>query len=226
MQDNNSIIVSTVNFLTSKFSDEFSGHDIWHILRVRNTAVEIQKHEGGNRFIIEMAALLHDIADAKFYNGDINIGAVKTLEWLNNFNIVENDKINIADIVKNISFKGEAKKNISLSLEGKIVQDADRLDAIGAIGIARVFAYSGATNRPIYDPTQKPITNHTTESYFKNKNTAINHFYEKLLLLKDLMNTEYAKQIAEIRHNFMITYLEQFYSEIGDIQTFDKSTLA
>ncbi len=222
MQTSLNIVEKTIELIKTKFTDEYSGHDIWHILRVRNTALEIHKYEGGNKFIIEMAALLHDIADAKFYNGDINIGAKKTIEWLNNFDINENDKLHIADIVKNISFKGKAEKNQSLSLEGQIVQDADRLDAIGAIGIARVFAYSGASGRLIYDPTEQPIKNHTTESYFKNKNTAINHFYEKLLLLKDLMNTNKGKHLAEIRHNFMLSYLEQFYSEIGDLSTFNK----
>ncbi len=216
MQTKKDIVNETINYLKTKFSDEFSGHDIWHLLRVRNNAIKIQKHEGGDLFIIEVASLLHDIADAKFYNGDISIGAVKTLEWLSNFDLDNNKKEHIADIVKNISFKGEAKKNNNLTLEGMIVQDADRLDAIGAIGIARVFAYSGATGRLIYDPDQKPITNHTTETYYKNNNTAINHFYEKLLLLKNLMNTNYGKILAEERHNFMVTFLNRFYTEVEE----------
>ncbi len=216
MQSKEEIIKITEKYIEDKFTKEYSGHDVWHILRVRNNALIIQQHEGGNRFIIEMAALLHDIADAKFYNGDINIGAIKAEEYLNNFDINKDEKIEIINIVKNISFKGVAKKNDILSLEGQIVQDADRLDAIGAIGIARVFAYSGATNRPIYDPNLKPILNHTTETYYKNNNSAINHFYEKLLLLKDLMNTNYAKMLAEKRHNFMVSYLNQFFDELNN----------
>lgn len=216
MQSKEEIIKITEKFIKDRFSNEFSGHDVWHILRVRNNAINIQQHEGGNRFIIEMAALLHDIADAKFYDGDVNIGAIKTEEYLNSFDISPFEKNEIINIVKNISFKGVAKKNENLSLEGYIVQDADRLDVLGAIGIARVFAYSGATNRPIYDPNLKPILNHTTETYYKNNNSAINHFYEKLLLLKDLMNTDHAKKIAEVRHNFMINFLNQFFTEINN----------
>lgn len=217
MQNKEKIVKQTIEMLKEKFQNEFSGHDIWHIFRVRNNALEIHAHEGGDKFIIEMAALLHDIADAKFNNGDINIGSEKALEWLNAFEIEDNDKTHIANIVKNVSFKGKAEKNNTLSLEAQIVQDADRLDALGAIGIARVFAYSGATGRAIYDPDKKPNLMHTTYSYYNNKNTAINHFYEKLLLLKDLMNTNYAKKIAEKRHNFMLKYLEEFYSEMGDL---------
>jgi len=149
MQNKEKIVKQTIEMLKEKFQNEFSGHDIWHIFRVRNNALEIHAHEGGDKFIIEMAALLHDIADAKFNNGDINIGSEKALEWLNAFEIEDEVKAHIADIVKNVSFKGKAEKNNSLSLEAQIVQDADRLDALGAIGIARVFAYSGATGRAI-----------------------------------------------------------------------------
>lgn len=213
-ESQNSIINITKQIISEKFESEGSGHDWQHIFRVWNTAKLIQAKEGGNKFIIEMGALLHDIADWKFYNGNMEIGPQKALEFLNQFDISIDEKNAIVDIVANISFKGIAKKNEKLTLDGQIVQDADRLDAIGAVGIARVFAYSGYKNRPIYDPEKKPILHKNSESYFKNENTAINHFYEKLLLLKDLMNTDYAKQLAEKRHNFMLSYLEQFYSEV------------
>lgn len=209
-----SVINTTEKLISQKFETEGSGHDWQHIFRVLKTARAINLVEGGNLFIIEMGALLHDIADWKFYNGNMEIGPQKALEFLNQFEINNNDKEAIVNIVANISFKGIAKKNDKLTLDGQIVQDADRLDAIGAVGIARVFAYSGFKNRPIYDPNKKPINHKDSESYFKNDNTAINHFYEKLLLLKDLMNTNYAKQLAENRHNFMLKYLEQFYSEV------------
>lgn len=208
------IIKTTEEQICEKFESEGSGHDWQHILRVWKTARQIHTKEGGNQFIIEMGVLLHDIADWKFYNGNMQIGPQKALEFLEQFDIPNSEKDAIVNIVANISFKGIAKKNEKLTLDGQIVQDADRLDAIGAVGIARVFAYSGYKNRPIYDPNKKPINHKDSESYFKNDNTAINHFYEKLLLLKDLMNTDYAKELAEKRHKFMLTYLEQFYSEV------------
>ncbi len=209
------IIKTTEEQISEKFNSEGSGHDWQHIFRVLKTARLIHSKEGGNLFIIEMGALLHDIADWKFYNGDMKIGPQKALEFLEQFDIPNSEKDAIVDIVANISFKGIAKKNDKLTFDGQIVQDADRLDAIGAVGIARVFAYSGYKNRPIYDPSKKPINHQDSESYFKNDNTAINHFYEKLLLLKDLMNTDYAKELAEERHKFMLAYLEQFYSEVN-----------
>ncbi|MFH0735515.1 MAG: HD domain-containing protein [bacterium] len=214
--DQQGIINFTKEYIKNQFSQEGSGHDWQHIYRVWNTSKQISAVEGGNTFIIEMAALLHDIADWKFYGGDLNIGPQKAKEWLTQFNINKKLINSIVDIVANISFKGIAKKNTNLSPEGQIVQDADRLDTIGAIGIARVFAYSGFTGRQIYNPNLKPIEHKSTESYFNNNNTAINHFYEKLLLLKDLMNTNYAKKLAEERHNFMVLYLNQFFKEVGE----------
>ncbi len=214
--DKQGIINHTKEYIKSQFSLESSGHDWNHIYRVWTTAKKISSVEGGNIFIIEMGALLHDIADWKFYGGDINIGPQKAKEWLMQFSISETDIYSIVDIVANISFKGIAKKNTKLTIEGQIVQDADRLDAIGAVGIARVFAYSGFSGRQIYDPDRKPVEHKSTQSYYNNNNTAINHFYEKLLLLKDLMNTNYAIKLAEERHKFMEDYLNQFYKEVGE----------
>lgn len=211
--NNSEIISKTELFVKDKLSSDASGHDWWHIVRVRNLALKIASKEEGNAFIIELAALLHDVADWKFNNGDELIGGRVAEKWLKDCKVNEGIISEVVHIVNHISYKGANTPIGLLSLEGNIVQDADRLDAIGAIGIARTFAYGASKNRPMYEPDIKPSIHNSFEEYKKSVNPTINHFYEKLLLLKDRMNTQTAKEIAESRHLFMEKYLEQFYKE-------------
>jgi len=201
------------DFVKKTLIDAEKGHDWYHIERVRNMALEISKKEGGNIEIIEFAALLHDISDAKFNGGDYEAGAKISRNILEKCNIETHKIEEIVRIIDNISFKGGILQEEIDSLEFKIVQDADRLDAIGAIGIARTFQYGGYKNREIYNPDIKPQIYSSSEKYHKSEAPTINHFYEKLLLLKDLMNTETASKIANIRHEFMQDFLKQFYIE-------------
>lgn len=206
------ILQEARDFVYAELKDEMSGHDWWHIVRVTNNAVEIAKQEQADVFICELAALLHDIADGKL-NENEEVGLQKVEQWLQNHQASDAEIAHVLDIISTMSFKGgHQQKNVS-TLEGKIVQDADRLDAIGAIGIARAMAYSGHIGRPIHDPDLQPRENMTLEEYRAGKSSAIMHFYEKLLKLKDLMNTDYAKQLAIGRHHFLEEYLEQFYAE-------------
>ena len=217
--DREKIIEKTKEFVRSKLEGEGSGHDWWHIYRVYNIAVSIAKTENQevDIFVVKLGALLHDIADWKFNNGDTNIGANVSKDFLQSLK-VDNETINhVADIVKNISFKGAGEKSSMKTLEGMIVQDGDRLDAIGAIGIARTFAYGGHDNREMYNPDINPENHETFEQYKNSKGTTINHFYEKLLLLKDLMNTEAGRKYAKKRHKFMEEYLDEFYAEWNGI---------
>lgn len=204
------IIKKTKKFVKSKLYKEGSGHDWWHTLRVCRLAKKIGKKEGGDLFIIEMAALLHDISDWKFQDDhDKSAGANIAKKWLEKFNLESKTISRIFKIIKEISFKGTGVKNKLKTLEGKVVQDTDRLDAIGAIGIARCFTYGGSIGRQIHNPNKKPFS----EKYSKTGSSSVNHFYEKLLLLKDRMNTETGKVIAEKRHQFMKDYLEEFLEE-------------
>lgn len=206
------ILQEARDFVYAELKDEMSGHDWWHIVRVTNNAVEIATHEQADVFICELAALLHDIADGKL-NENEEVGLQKVEQWLQNHQASDAEIAHVLDIISTMSFKGgHQQKNVS-TLEGQIVQDADRLDAIGAIGIARAMAYSGHIGRPIHDPDLQPRENMTLEEYRAGKSSAIMHFYEKLLKLKDLMNTDYAKQLAIGRHHFLEEYLEQFYAE-------------
>lgn len=188
-----------------------SGHDWSHVLRVNNTAKKIAKKENANLFIVELSALFHDIADSKFTNGDETIAPKKIKDFLGSLKVDNEtiDKVNY--IVNHISFKKE--QPVEKSIELKVVQDADRLDAMGAIGVARAFSYGGYKNRLMYDPQEKPNLNKTKEQYVKAEGTTINHFYEKLLLLKDLMNTKEGQKLAEKRHKFLEKYLIQFFKE-------------
>ncbi len=204
------IIRSTEKYIRNLLEGEGSGHDWWHIHRVRNNALNISKVYNADLFVVEMAALLHDIADHKLHGGDEDIGPRKAAEWMDNKEVSEEVKNQVLQIMQEISFSKGKKPS---SLEGKIVQDADRLDAIGAIGIARTFAFGGYKKREMYNPEIPPVTYATLEDYKKNTNPTLNHFYEKLLLLKEMMNTEEAKNIARKRHQFMEQYLEQFYLE-------------
>lgn len=207
------VIAQLVTIVQQHLKDAEGGHDWFHIERVWNSSMQINKLEGGDPFIVAAAALLHDIADSKFHNGDESIGpktARKILEGLE----VNGDAINhVVAIIENISFKGGKRKRTFTSLELDIVQDADRLDSIGAIGVARAFNYGGFKNRGLYDPAVPPNLNMSAEEYKKSSAPTINHFYEKLLLLKDLMNTPTGRKMAEERHQFMEAYLEQFYAE-------------
>ncbi len=207
------IISKTINFVKVTLANAEGGHDWWHIKRVYNLAKKIAKNENANQLIVELGALLHDIADFKFHNNDELIGAKKARKFLLSLNMEEKIITHVEKIIINVSFKGEKHIQKFKSLELNIIQDADRLDAIGAIGIARTFSYGGHKNRPIYDPNNKFKPNMTKEEYLSNKGASVNHFYEKILLLKDKMNTKTGKKIAEHRHEFMESYLEEFYKE-------------
>ena len=209
----NKIIENTKNFVKQKLEKAEAGHDFWHILRVLKLSEKIAEKEGGNLLIIRLGALLHDIADAKFHQGDETIGPQIAREYLQSQNISNSIIEPVIKIIENISFKNSFEGQTYTSLELQIIQDADRLDAIGAIGIARAFIYGGYKNNPIYDPEMKPNLNMDKKTYKKGNTTTINHFYEKLLKLKDMMNTPTGKQIAEDRHRFMLQFLEQFYRE-------------
>ena len=207
------IIDKTCRFVEEKLAGEGSGHDWWHIYRVWNLAKNIAGQEGANLIIVELSALLHDIADWKFHNGDDSIGPKLAEQFLVE-NQVERRVIDpVIEIITSISYKGAGVPTPMNTLEGKVVQDADRLDAIGALGIARTFAYGGHKNRLIYHPEEKPVLHQSFDDYKKNQGHTINHFYEKLLLLKDRMNTASGKRLAEARHQFMQAYLDQFYKE-------------
>lgn len=208
-----SIIDKTCQFVEEKLAGEGSGHDWWHIYRVWNLAKNIAEQEEANLKIVELSALLHDIADWKFYDGDETIGPKMAKQFLLN-NQVEPEVIDpVIEIIASISYKGAGVPTPMKTLEGEVVQDADRLDAIGAMGIARTFAYGGHKNRLMYHPDEPPVMHQSFEEYKKNKGHTINHFHEKLLLLKDRMNTTSALRLAEGRHQFMQAYLDQFYEE-------------
>jgi len=211
---NSERIRKTIAFVKTELATAEGGHDWFHIERVYKNALLISKTETVDELIVSLAALLHDIADAKFHNGDESIGPKKAAEFLFKMNVDEAVIQRVTTIISEMSFKnsigGKAQER---SIEFQVVQDADRLDAIGAIGIARCFNYGGFKNRKLYDPEIAPKLNMTKEEYKKSNGPTINHFYEKLLLLKDEMNTKTGKQIAEERHTFMESYLKQFYAE-------------
>ncbi len=207
------VIKNTVEFVQKTLGDAEGGHDWFHIQRVYNNAKLIAEGENANRFIVKLGALLHDIADYKFHNGDESKGPQMASDFLKTQEVSKEDTAHIIKIIENVSFKGGNEKQSFNSTELQIVQDADRLDALGAIGIARTFNYGGFKGRALYDPEIEPNLNMTKEEYKASTAPTINHFYEKLLLLKDLMNTETGRKIAEERHRFMENYLQQFYSE-------------
>ena len=209
----NEHIEKTINFVKEKLEGAEAGHDWFHIERVWKLSKKISEKEGGNLEIIELSALLHDIADPKFHNGDETLATKISSEFLKSIKVEENIINQVLYIIENISFKNREESHQNPSLELQIVQDADRLDAIGAIGIARTFNFGGFKNNLMYHPEIQPKLNMTKEDYKKSNGTTINHFYEKLLLLKDLMNTETAKKIASERHDFMLKFLDEFYKE-------------
>ena len=206
-------ITLTINFLKENLEGAEAGHDWFHIERVWKLSKKIAEKEGGNLEVIELSALLHDIADPKFHNGDETLALKISKNFLEEIH-VEGELIEqVLFVIKNISFKNRAEAPENPPLELQIVQDADRLDAIGAIGIARTFNFGGFKNNLMYHPEIKPNLGMNKEEYKKSNGTTINHFYEKLLLLKDLMNTETAKKIASERHDFMLQFLDEFYKE-------------
>nr|WP_320118972.1 HD domain-containing protein [uncultured Marinifilum sp.] len=207
------IINQTIEFVKQTLINAEGGHDWWHIYRVWKTAKSLAQDENVDWFIVELGALLHDIADSKFYNGDESIGPKKARDFLLSLQVNEEVIVHVEQIISNISFKGGKEKQKFKSAELDVIQDADRMDAIGAIGIARTFNYGGHKNREIYNPEIKPNLQMTKEEYKNSTAPTINHFYEKLLLLKDRMNTQAGKAMAQKRHAFMEQYLNQFYNE-------------
>lgn len=207
------VIQSTVEFVKETLKEAEGGHDWFHIERVWKLSQTISKSESCNQLVVELAALLHDIADSKFHDGDETVGPQKAKSFLHSIGVSDQTIESVIYILENISFKGGTKKIDNPSIELQIVQDADRLDAIGAIGITRTFNYGGFKNRKIYDPAIAPVMNMDAETYKKSEAPTINHFYEKLLLLKDRMNTETGKKLALKRHEFMEQFLETFYLE-------------
>ena len=207
------LINDTIAFVKKELENAEGGHDWYHIERVYKNALLIANGENCDILIVQLGALLHDIADSKFHDGDETVGPKKARLFLESKNFPENKIVPVINIIENISFKGghETKKFSSLELD--IVQDADRLDAIGAIGIARTFNYGGFKNRAIYNPKINPNLHMSKEEYKNSEAPTINHFYEKLLLLKDKMNTKTGKEIAIQRHHFMESFLSQFYAE-------------
>ena len=207
------LIDKTITFVKKELKNAEGGHDWFHIERVYKNAMHILKTEEANHLVVALGALLHDIADSKFHDGDETIGPKKATEFLISENVSSTTIQHVVQIIKNISFKGGNTTQKFHSKELDIVQDADRLDALGAIGIARTFNYGGFKNRTIYNPEIKPNATMSPEAYKASNAPTINHFYEKLLLLKDRMNTETGKRIAAERHVFMETFLQQFYAE-------------
>lgn len=208
----NEIINKTVEFVKNKLEGDSSGHDWWHIYRVWNMSKKLHEKEGGDLFIIELAALLHDVADWKFYKNESE-GLKVISDWLIQLKLSNDITDKIIHVIKNVSFKGAGVKDKMDTIEGKIVQDADRLDAIGAIGIARTFAFGGKFGNEMHNPEKNAELHNSFEEYKNSNGTTINHFYEKLLLLKSRMNTKIAKDIAQDRHHFMEVFLKQFYDE-------------
>jgi len=208
-----SIIDKTIFFVKQKLENAEGGHDWFHMERVYKNAVLIANEEECDETIVKLGALLHDIADSKFHDGDETVGPRVAREFLESENVEEKTIQHVIDIIENISFKGGNFEKKFNSKELEIVQDADRLDALGAIGIARTFNYGGFKNRALYNPDIQPNLKMTKEEYKKSDSPTLNHFYEKLLLLKDKMNTPTGKKIALERHKYMETFLSQFYAE-------------
>ena len=208
-----SLIDNTILFVKQKLENAEAGHDWFHMERVYKNALLISENEDCDLLVVKLGALLHDIADSKFNEGDETVGPKVARDFLESQNASEEIINHVVNIIENISFKGGNFEKKFTSKELEIVQDADRLDALGAIGIARTFNYGGFKNRQIYNPNIAPKLNMTKEEYKNSEAPTLNHFYEKLLLLKDKMNTQTGKQIALERHKFMELFLSQFYAE-------------
>lgn len=213
MRTSADIIEQTISYVKQELANAEGGHDWFHIERVWKSAKTIAQTEQANMLVVELGALLHDIADSKFNGGDEELGPQKAEAFLTSLSLSDDIIQQVVFIIRNISFKGGNNLTTQRTLELDIVQDADRLDAIGAIGIARAFNYGGFKNRELYNPAIKPNLNMSKEEYKNSNAPTLNHFYEKLLLLKDLMNTASGKKLAAQRHEFMEHYLTQFYNE-------------
>lgn len=215
MDNHHNIVLKVKDFVQKTLINAESGHDWWHAYRVWKLSILISDREGfdGDVLAVELAALLHDIADAKFNNGDETVGPKIAQDFMSSLKLTTSTIDEVLFVIKHISYKGGEDSSIQKTEVLKIVQDADRLDALGAIGIARTFSYGGFKQRPMYDPEAPPIIGMTKEEYRKNEGPTINHFYEKLFLLKELMNTKTGRDLAEKRHFFMEQYLTQFYGE-------------
>lgn len=206
----------TITFVKKTLQHAEGGHDWFHIERVFNNSMLIARSEKVDVLVVSLGALLHDIADAKFHNGDESVGPTMAKAFLTSLDVKENIVTHVVNIINHISYKNSLETESGEkfnSLELRVVQDADRLDALGAIGIARAFNYGGFKNRVMHDPDIPPNLKMNKAQYKKSKAPTINHFYEKLLLLKDKMNTKTGKQLAEQRHQYMLGFLEQFYTE-------------
>jgi uncharacterized protein len=210
--DKKDIIQKTAEYIKQEFQNDSSGHDWWHIYRVWKNALAICARENADAFIVELTALLHDLDDWKFNTSEDETPR-RAKAWMEACGVDAQINAQVCEIITHISYKGAGVENKMSSIEGFIVQDADRLDAIGAIGIGRAFAYGGYKNRMLYDPDSPPEMHATFEQYKHSQSATINHFYEKLLLLKDMMNTPTAKKIAEERHAVMLRFLDQFMKE-------------
>ncbi len=208
---NKMIINDTMRMVREKLLNEGSGHDWYHIERVWKMAVTLAEEEQANRFVVELAALLHDLIDDKLVSNKED-AIQEVMYWLDGVGVSSKDSEKVLEIIDSISFKGGNTRKLETK-EAQVVQDADRLDAIGAIGIARCFAYAGSVGHPLFDPELSVREDMTEKEYRKGKTSAVHHFYEKLLKLKDLMNTDAARRIAEERHAFMEEYLTQFFNE-------------
>ena len=216
------IIKQTAEYVRNELASESSGHDWWHAERVRHLAVALGRQEGADLHIVELTALLHDISDYKLNGGDHQKGPRIAYEWLVGLGETEERAATVADIISNLSFKGAGTATVMDSLEGMVVQDADRLDAIGAIGIGRTFAYGGYAGQLMHDPSVEPHLHATHEEYLQRKGTVITHFSEKLLLLKDRMHTATARAVAERRHRVLEDFLNEFLME-WDAKDVDKA---
>jgi uncharacterized protein len=211
------LIKKTEDFVRGRLAGEATGHDWLHACRVRKTALKLAETEGPvDLFVISLASLLHDVADWKFCGGDVNVGATLAVEWLTGIGVDVETQKHVRDIIANISFKGSKIERGMKTREGMIVQDADRLDAMGAIGIARAFALGEYFGRSLYDPKVRPVKRKSFKAYQPGQGTTISHFYDKLLFLKDLLNTETARKMAAKRHRFMELFLKEFFAELDE----------
>lgn len=212
--DKKQIIAATERFVREQMQADATGHDWLHVERVRRMALRLAAHEGADPFVVGLAALLHDLDDYKI-TGDLSGELPRAARWLARAGVDEPTARRVLDIIARLSFKGAGVATPMADVEGCVVQDADRLDAIGAIGIARAFAYGGARGRALYDPQAAPVRHASEQEYKRNSSSTVNHFYEKLLLLKDRMNTPTARAIAQQRHRYMEEFLVQLYEETG-----------
>jgi uncharacterized protein len=213
MTERDEILRTTESWVREQMHGEGTGHDWWHVDRVRRMALRLASDEGADAYVAELAALLHDVADHKFHGGDETAGPRAARAWLTRAGADAATVEHVATIVAELSFKGAGVATPMSTAEGRVVQDADRLDAIGAIGVARAFAYGGSRGRPLHEPQAAPEMHDSFEAYKSSTGPTINHFHEKLLLLRDRMNTPAARRIAEARHRFMESFLDHFHRE-------------